>query len=118
MKRISSKRAKALAIDTDTKRIVFERDGGICVWCGRRGIPEAHFIPRSKGGLGIPENILTLCRPCHDRYDNGSRRGRELMRDRFREYLKERYPEWDETKLIYRKDNTYGKTASDPQGSR
>ena len=103
----SSKRALALAISEETKQRVWCRDAGRCVWCGRRGAyvhPEAHFIPRSKGGLGIPENILTLCRPCHENYDHGDLRQRQLMRDRFREYLKHYYPEWDETKLIYHKE--------------
>ena len=99
----SSKRAKALAISDRTKRIVFARDSGLCVWCGRIGLPEAHFIPRSKGGLGIEQNILTLCRVCHDRYDHGDATERWNMKLRFREYLSEKYPDWDEQKLIYRK---------------
>ena len=68
--------------------------------------PEAHYIPRSKGGLGIPENILTLCRVCHDRYDHSDRNDREMMRGRFRAYLKHFYPDWDESKLIYHKEDT------------
>lgn len=107
MKKLSSKRAKALSLDTKTKLLVYERDNGECVWCGRLGLPEAHFIPRSKGGLGIPENVLTLCRVCHDRYDNGERRDRDLMRDRFREYLQSHYPDWDETKLYYKKEGYF-----------
>lgn len=99
-----SKRAQALAISPETKRIVFERDGGFCIWCGRWGIPEAHYIRRSKGGLGIPENILTLCRPCHDRFDHGSREDREKMKVYFRFYLKSLYPEWDENNLTYKKE--------------
>lgn len=103
MRNISSKRAKALAISTGVKHIVFERDGGICIHCGSWGAPDAHFIPRSKGGLGVPENILTLCRECHDKYDNGTRLQREGMREEFREYLMSKYPNWDESNLIYRK---------------
>ena len=104
MKRLSNKRAKALAISTDTKRIVYERDGGICIWCHKWGTPEAHYIRRSKGGLGIPENILTLCRDCHGLYDHGPREQREEMKSRFREYHSEQYPDWDETALTYRKE--------------
>ena len=104
MKYRSSKRALALAISEETKQRVWCRDAGRCVYCRRPGIPEAHFIPRSKGGLGIPENILTLCRPCHDRYDHGGRYEREGMREFFREYLMHYYPDWDESKLIYHKE--------------
>lgn len=108
MKYRSSKRAKALAIPEEVKQRVWCRDAGRCVWCGRRGpyvLPEAHFIPRSKGGLGITENVLTLCRTCHDRYDHGDRREREMMKDRFREYLKKWHPGWNESKLIYHKED-------------
>ncbi len=66
-------------------------------------MPEAHFISRSKGGLGVEENILTLCRfPCHEQYDRGPIERREEMRTYFREYLKSQYPGWDEKKLIYK----------------
>lgn len=104
MKYRSSKRAKALAISPETREKVWIRDGGLCVCCRKPGLPEAHFIPRSKGGLGIPENILTLCRPCHDRFDRGTKKEREGMREFFREYLMNIYPEWDEKKLIYHKE--------------
>jgi len=104
MKNLSSKRAKALAIDTKTKRLVYDRDGGLCVNCRRPGNPDAHYIPRSMGGLGCEENILTLCRRCHDLFDNGCREVREEMRGRFAAYLSGIYEGWDEENLIYRKD--------------
>ena len=101
------RQTKSTDIPKEVKDKVFLRDGGACVWCGRRGayvMPEAHFIPRSKGGLGVEENVLTLCRyVCHEQYDHGDRNIRDNMRERFREYLKEHYPAWDETKLIYHK---------------
>ena len=108
MKNLSSRRAKALAISPETKKKVLARDQGICVWCGRWGLPEAHFISRKRGGLGIEQNILTLCRICHDRYDHGDANDRWNMRLRFREYLQEKYPDWDENKLIYRKGEYNG----------
>ena len=106
MKTRSSKRALALAIPATVKCAVNRRDGGRCVYCFARGLPEAHFIPRSKGGLGIEQNVLTLCRSCHDRFDNGDKETREGMREYFREYLQTQYPDWNEEKLIYRKENT------------
>ena len=101
-----NKRTKALAIPGDVKDRVWERDGGRCVWCGTGFFvnPEAHYIPRSKGGLGVEENILTLCRRDHDRFDFGTALERETMRDYFRDYLKSKYPDWDEKDLIYRKE--------------
>lgn len=77
-----------------------------CVFCGADAPSElawsnAHYISRAQGGLGIPENGLTLCPLCHRKYDQTT--ARNEMRDFFRDYLKERYPGWDEEKLIYRK---------------
>ena len=110
MKYRSSKQAEAHAIPEEVKNRVWCRDAGRCVWCrltqhwsGYPGIPEAHYIPRSKGGLGIPENVLTLCRPHHDIYDHGTREQREKMKMAFSEYLKQWHPGWDEEKLIYHK---------------
>ena len=94
------KRTRALDISAQVKRRVLERDE-YCVWCGRAGAPNAHYISRAQGGLGIEENILTLCNDCHRRYDQTT--DRPLMREYFREYLRGKYPDWDENKLIYRK---------------
>lgn len=97
-----SKRTKALEIPAKVKRKVFERDGKACVWCGsREGQPNAHFIPRSHGGLGIEENILTLCWNCHMMYDQTDNR-KDMCRF-FKMYLGRKYPDWDETKLVYKK---------------
>lgn len=105
-----SRRAKACDITQITKLEVWERDNGRCVVCGnmRNVMPNAHYIPRSKGGLGIPQNIVTLCtelteNKCHRRFDFGSREEREEIGGKIREYLQSKYPDWDEEKLYYRK---------------
>jgi len=72
--------------------------------CRGYGDPVAHFIPRTKGGLGIEENMLTLCAKCHRKYDNSRGAQREGYEEEFREYLKSCYPDWDEKKLIYHKE--------------
>lgn len=101
------KQTEATDIPQEVKARVFSRDEGRCVWCGRSGayvLPEAHYIPRRKGGKGIEENILTLCRlTCHKQYDLGDRDRRENMRLHFREYLKSKYPDWNENDLVYKK---------------
>lgn len=104
MRTRSSKRAKALAISAAVKKAVYNRDLGACVWCGAPGLPEAHYIPRSRGGLGVEENILTLCRRCHDIYDHGTRAERQCMGGEFKRYLSSHYDGWDEDNLIYRRD--------------
>ena len=97
-----ARRTKALEIPPRVKKAVYERDDGACIWCARQGQPNAHYIPRSRGGLGIEENILTLCWECHLKYDQSSDRAK--MGEFFKEYLKSKYPEWDETKLYYKKE--------------
>ena len=95
-------RTKALSISKQVKAKVFERDGYCCVYCGSPWAdPSAHYIARSQGGLGIEENILTLCANCHRAYDQSTKR--KEMREFFREYLQSKYPEWDENQLIYRR---------------
>lgn len=101
------KRTKALQISQKTKQTVYERDGGKCVLCGRWAVVGwacAHYIARSHGGLGIEENILTLCPECHRRYDNTA--DRTAIRETLRAYLSNIYPDWNESKLIYRKGET------------
>ena len=56
------------------KRRVYDRDEGLCIFCGRPGAPNAHVIARSHGGLGIDQNIVTACAECHRRMDNSSER--------------------------------------------
>ena len=97
-----SKRTKALEIPRKVKEKVYERDGGCCVFCGKAGISNAHFIARSQSGLGIEENILTLCPECHRQYDQTPRR--QEMRNFFKGYLRNIYPDWSEEKLIYKKE--------------
>lgn len=98
------KATKACAIPKEVKIRVYERDKGLCIICGCAGLPEAHYISRAHLGLGIEENIVTLCRSCHDLYDGVKRKEYgEIIRN----YLKELYPEWDEKKLIYQKGGHY-----------
>lgn len=97
-----NKRTKALAIPPEVKAAVRKRDGGCCVLCGSPyGEPDAHYISRAQGGLGIEQNLVTLCFQCHMRYDQSTER--EEIRMDLREYLMSKYPDWDKQRLIYRK---------------
>lgn len=94
---------KACDIPMSVKKRVWDRDGGRCVICGTTQMtaPNAHFIPRSQLGLGIEQNIVTLCMPCHVDFDNSPKR--DHYREIIRRYLKMRYPDWDERNLVYKK---------------
>jgi 5-methylcytosine-specific restriction endonuclease McrA len=105
-------RTKALEIPTKVKMAVAERDSfdghPCCLWCGKPApttnplaFSNAHYIPRSQGGLGIEQNTLTLCWECHLEFDNSE--NREVMKGVLRGHLKSKHPDWDEENLIYKK---------------
>lgn len=92
---------KATDISREVKQAVAERDGGICIipGCGCAGTPNAHYIPRSQGGLGIEENIVTLCPACHHDYDHtGMRRHHGQI---IKIYLDGFYPGFPDEDRIY-----------------
>ncbi len=106
------KRKKMLDIPVKVKKAVAERDcvdgHPCCIWCGKPAptsnplaFSNAHYISRAQGGMGVEENILTLDWKCHLKYDQSEHR--EVMGRFFRDYLKNKYPGWDENKLIYKK---------------
>ena len=100
---MKSKRSKATDIPQAVKKAVWERDNHCCIVCGRTysAMPNAHFIPRSQGGLGIEQNIVTLCNRCHFDYDNTDKR--KVFKQIIREYLQSKYEDWNEEKLVYKK---------------
>ena len=97
------KRTKAVAITPKVRQEVEERDNHQCVFCHTtknvRG--EMHYIRRSQGGLGIPQNLLTGCRKCHAEFDEG--KNKEYYRQKAKEYLQSIYPDWNEEDLVYNK---------------
>ena len=108
-----AKRTKALEIPIEVKKAVAERDSvdghPCCIWCGTPAplsnplaFSNAHYISRGQGGLGIEENILTLDWECHLRFDQSEYRAE--MQEFFKDYLHSKHPDWDEKKLIYRKE--------------
>ena len=104
-------RTKALQIPYKVKQAVANRDSvegwPCCVLCGRPAPTSAplafscaHYIARSQGGLGIEENILTLCPDCHGEYDG---KERNKHKPYLTQYLRRCYRKWDEKKLTYQK---------------
>lgn len=95
------KATKETDIPQRVKRAVYERDGGACVICGKPGMPNAHYIARSQMGLGVEENIVTLCQRCHRDYDQSPKR--EAYKKELGRYLAGIYDEWNPEKLVYKK---------------
>lgn len=109
------KRKNACEFSKAAREIIKERDRG-CIFC-KLGYDTAgalpmdlatyggimHFVPRSHGGLGIPENGAVGCYHHHNMLDNGNKGKREEMLSLFEEYLKDQYPSWDKEQLIFNK---------------
>lgn len=95
------KRTKAVAITPQVRKRVEERDGYCCIFCGKAGRGEAHLINRSQGGLGVEQNIVTVCRECHNGMDNGLLT--QIYREKAEAYLRGIYPDWDREKYIFKK---------------
>ena len=83
------------------RKAVYDRDSfdgsPCCVRCGAPFPQVHHFIERSRGGLGIGENLVCLCVQCH--YDLHNKDYKE-MTEFVRDYLRNQYEDWDESKLI------------------
>jgi 5-methylcytosine-specific restriction endonuclease McrA len=55
-----------------TRRAVFARDGGRCVYCGATATSLDHVVPRSRGGAHAWDNVVASCARCnHTKADRG-----------------------------------------------
>lgn len=96
------RRTKATDIQRSVKKDVWERDQHRCILCGSYdAAPNAHYIPRSRGGLGIVENIVTLCLGCHHDFDQTA--ARAAIKPIIAGYLAGKHPGWNEQDLYYKK---------------
>ena len=110
-----SKQARAREFTPKAREEIIQRDLGRCIFCEKNYRMEGatwldkevksimHYIPRSKNGLGIPQNGAVGCQWHHNMLDNGNCGNRQEMLEMFEEYLKSHYPDWDKSKLIYSK---------------
>jgi hypothetical protein len=64
---------------------------------------QMHILLREvSGGLGIPENVVTLCPECHYEEDFGQ--DTKLYEEFIKNYLKSIYgADWNKEDLIYKK---------------
>lgn len=62
--------SKYEGLDARLKRAVFERDNHRCRWCGRQrhwlGFDAHHIEYRRSSAADRLENLITLCRECHN----------------------------------------------------
>lgn len=110
------RQTKATGIPSAVMDAVAKRDckngPATCIICGAPGGPWCHVVRRSQGGMGIEQNIVTLCGPCHYAFDEGlflSRLkkigldSREKLKAYIIDYLKGFYPDWSEENMKYKK---------------
>lgn len=110
-----SKQARLREFSTASREQIKARDNGRCIFCaagyrmegatwyGQSLLSIMHYIPRSHGGLGIPQNGAVGCQYHHEMLDSGSKGNRDEMLEIFKSYLKDSYPDWDEKNLVYDK---------------
>jgi len=87
---------KSTTIPKAVKEAVAKRDSfnghPCCILCGKPAPTEyplafsnAHIISRAQGGLGVVDNIVTLCPECHRKYDQSTERN--SIRTRLENYI-------------------------------
>ena len=99
---VKSRRSKASAIDFNTYSTVIERDNHSCIICSINfNLHCHHYIPRSQGGLGIPNNLVMLCNCCHNAIHTGNKTIN--LKKYVHNYLKHQYGEFNIEDLKYNK---------------
>lgn len=100
-----TKQAKAHDFSPKARLEITERDHNECIFCkigyhtkeatwfGKEIKSIMHYIPRSKGGLGIPQNGAVGCQYHHELMDNGNKGLRPEMLEIFREDASMQYRE-------------------------
>ena len=48
-----------------TRKAVFARDGGRCVYCGAAATSLDHVVPKSRGGPHTWDNVVSACARCN-----------------------------------------------------
>ena len=48
-----------------TRKAVFARDGGRCVYCGGTATSLDHVVPKSRGGSHTWDNVVSACGRCN-----------------------------------------------------
>ncbi len=48
-----------------SRKAIFARDGGRCVYCAAPATSIDHVVPRSRGGLHNWENVVSACHRCN-----------------------------------------------------
>lgn len=101
-----SNQTKATDISAKVRAKVYRRDDHRCVYCHTTyALQLAHvFVNRSHGGLGVEENLVTLCIEHHMSLDNGKLEKSQPIREVVESYLRYTYPNINIDNLKYKKE--------------
>ena len=114
---MSRKKSNKISYDfpQSVRKKIVERDEDQCLFCRMDYHMECrsevlyrlrnimHFVNKSQGGLGVEENGVVGCQYHHGLLDNGHLGLRDEMLEIMETHLKSHYPDWDKSKLVYRK---------------
>ena len=80
---ISSISLIAFAISQSVRRLIIERQNGICPDCGMKvgnQLEVHHILPKCRGGSNSPNNLVGLCGPsCNDCHEARDREALEIF---------------------------------------
>ena len=75
----------------DLNDLIYERDGGCCVLCGKAvpyGSKFHHIIFRSHSGSDVEQNGVTLCLDCHKKAHGVKAKS---IKNQLQEYIRRYY---------------------------
>jgi len=52
-------------VDPELRKAIIARDGGKCVYCGKKAILADHLHPRATGGTDAKNNLVAACWRCN-----------------------------------------------------
>ena len=74
-------RKAGATVEPFDERLVWERDGRECAYCGStENLTLDHIVPLAKGGAHSPDNLCVLCKSCNS--SKGMKNLGEWMRSR------------------------------------
>jgi len=102
---MKSKRSKATDITPKVRKQVLNRDNFACIICGSTyNLELAHvFLSRAHMGLGVKENLATLCKKHHMILDSGNKQEQHNIRLAVESYMRSKHGDIDIKSLKYDK---------------
>lgn len=70
------------------KEFILKRDNYTCYYCGEYGDTVDHLVPKSRGGLNTPKNLVCSCKKCNEEKGDMTKEEYEIYkRKQIRKFL-------------------------------